>query len=249
MQLTKTGPVNPTSEKDNSSSEEKSEMAERSEPSSSAEQGDSGMTKGEVYPAVEVTSPTQITLHWGPPALGFIQVLSYMIEKKDPSDQDWVPIAIVEADVTSYVVGDIDLRVEHWFRVLARSSMGLSTVLETDHPVQLREDQCSQADRPDPPTTPLLVVVTGPYSMDVKWAAPHHDGGRPVLGYLVAVKEPKRTLWMEVSQVVAPIVKAHIQDLEEGHEYLVRIYAWNEIGVSEPLETPEGTRIIRPPGQ
>lgn len=52
-----------------------------------------------------------------------------------------------------------------------------------------------------------------------------------------------------MSQVVAPIVKAHIQDLEEGHEYLVRIYAWNEIGVSEPLETPEGTRIIRPPGQ
>ncbi|XP_072142441.1 uncharacterized protein [Dermacentor andersoni] len=104
------------------------------------------------------------------------------------------------------------------------------------------------AERPDPPSTPLLVVVTGPFSMDVKWTAPLYDGGRPVLGYVVAVKEPRRTLWMEVSQVNAPNVKTQIQDLEEGHEYLVRIYAWNEVGVSEPLETPEGTKIVRPPG-
>ncbi|KAL1422275.1 hypothetical protein MTO96_022153 [Rhipicephalus appendiculatus] len=53
---------------------------------------------------------------------------------------------------------------------------------------------------------------------------------------------------MEVSQVTAPTLKTQIQDLEEGHEYLVRIYAWNEVGVSEPLETPEGTKIVRPPG-
>ncbi|KAK8777263.1 hypothetical protein V5799_029392 [Amblyomma americanum] len=224
-------------------------MADQSEPSSSADLHDSGITETDDEPwGINVTPPDTVTLHWGPPARGVIQALSYIVEKRDPSDQDWVPVVIVDAGVTSYVIRELDLRSEHWFRVLARSSMGLTTVLETDRPVQLRDDEWQAAERPDPPSTPLLVVVTGPFSMDVKWAAPTYDGGRPVLGYVVAVREPRRTLWMEVSQVNAQTVKAQIQDLEEGHEYLVRIYAWNEVGLSEPLETPEGTKIVRPPG-
>ncbi|XP_049270135.1 titin-like [Rhipicephalus sanguineus] len=248
MQLTKNGPVD-VSSSDGSIEDEKSDMADHSEPSSSADLHDSGITDTDDEPwGINVIPPDTVTLHWGPPARGVIRALSYIVEKRDPSDQDWVPVVILDADITSYVIRDLDLRSEHWFRVLARSSMGLTTVLETDRPVQLREDEPLAAERPDPPSTPLLVVVTGPFSMDVKWTAPLYDGGRPVLGYVVAVKEPRRTLWMEVSQVNAPTLKTQIQDLEEGHEYLVRIYAWNEVGVSEPLETPEGTKIVRPPG-
>lgn len=241
MQLTKSKPVPLPS--DDADEQDKSEMADQSEPSSPLE-----FQEEEAW-GIEVSGPNAIRLHWGPPAMGVIQALSYIVEKKDPSDQDWVPVAVVGSDVTSYEVGELDLYAQHWFRVLARSSMGLTTVYETERPFQLREEETdAPADRPDPPSTPLLVVVTGPFSMDVKWTAPLHDGGRPILGYLVAVKELQRTLWMEVCQVIAPIVRAHIQDLEEGHEYLVRIYAWNEVGISDPLETPEGTVIIRPPG-
>ncbi|KAL3197803.1 hypothetical protein MRX96_044705 [Rhipicephalus microplus] len=248
MQLTKNGPVD-VSSSDGSLEDEKSDMADHSEPSSSADLHDSGITDTDDEPwGITVIPPDTVTLNWGPPARGVVRALSYIVEKRDPSDQDWVPVVILDADITSYVIRDLDLRSEHWFRVLARSSMGLATVLETDRPVKLHEDEPQAAERPDPPSTPLLVVVTGPFSMDVKWTAPLYDGGRPVLGYVVAVKEPRRTLWMEVSQVNAPTLKTQIQDLEEGHEYLVRIYAWNEVGVSDPLETPEGTKIVRPPG-
>lgn len=205
------------------------------------------VSNGEDQQSIEVTSETSVTLHWTRPDLGFIQVLSYIIEKKDPSDQDWVPVAVIDSGVTSYVIRDLDLRTNHWFRVLARSPVGLRSVLQSEGPIRIICGEI-QADRPGPPTTPLLVVVTGPFSMDVKWGAPDSDGGCPVIGYVVALKESSRRLWVEVCQVKAPAVKAHIRDLQEGHEYLVRIYAWNDVGVSDPLETPEATKIIRPPG-
>ncbi|KAH6940066.1 hypothetical protein HPB50_024614 [Hyalomma asiaticum] len=247
MQLTKNGPVD-VSSSDGSIEDEKSDMADHSEPSSSADLHDSGITDTDDEPwGINVIPPDTVTLHWGPPARGVIRALSYIVEKREPSDQDWVPVVILDAEITSYVIRDLDLRTEHWFRVLARSSMGLTTVLETDRPVQLRDDEPLAAERPDPPSTPLLVVVTGPFSMDVKWTAPLYDGGRPILGYVVAVKEPRRTLWMEVSQVNAPTVKTQIQDLEEGHEYLVRIYAWNEIGVRYMRTAVHFRGVVVPP--
>ncbi|XP_064474530.1 titin homolog isoform X2 [Ornithodoros turicata] len=198
-------------------------------------------------PSIEVTTARSVTLRWTCPDLGFIQVLSFIIEKKDQTDADWVPVAVVDTQVTSYVIENLDLRINHWFRVLARSTVGLRSVLQSAGPVRVIP-QDNHVNRPGPPTTPLLVVVTGPFSMDVKWGVPDSDGGCPVLGYIVALKESSRTLWMEVCHVFAPAVKTHIRDLQEGHEYLVRIYAWNDVGVSDPLETPEPTKIVRPTG-
>ncbi len=36
--------------------------------------------------------------------------------------------------------------------------------------------------------------------------------------------------------------------LQEGHKYYVRVFARNEVGLSEPLETEEPVKVIRPPG-
>jgi hypothetical protein len=40
-----------------------------------------------------------------------------------------------------------------------------------------------------------------------------------------------------------------IKDLQEGHEYSVRIMARNEVGLSDPLESEEPIKVIRPPGK
>ena len=42
--------------------------------------------------------------------------------------------------------------------------------------------------------------------------------------------------------------RLQIKDLQEGHEYLVRILAKNEVGLSDPLEMDEPLRVVRPPG-
>ena len=37
--------------------------------------------------------------------------------------------------------------------------------------------------------------------------------------------------------------------LQEGHKYYVRVFARNEVGLSEPLETEEPVKVVRPPGK
>ena len=62
------------------------------------------------------------------------------------------------------------------------------------------------------------------------------DGGAPLEGYKVAVRDAKRQMWMEVGRVNTEVQKLKIQDLEEGSEYFIRIFAKNEVGFSDPLE-------------
>lgn len=51
-------------------------------------------------------------------------------------------------------------------------------------------------------------------------------------------------MWIEVGRVNADIQKLNVRDLQEGHEYLMRIYARNEVGFSEPLESDEPVKIV-----
>src|SRR5207248_11566675 len=59
----------------------------------------------------------------------------------------------------------------------------------------------------------------------------------------------RRRMWMEVAQVDAETHRLHVKELQEGRDYLVRIFARNEIGLSDPLEMDEPVRIIRPEGK
>jgi len=43
------------------------------------------------------------------------------------------------------------------------------------------------------------------------------------------------------------IQKSKVQDLAEGHEYFIRIFAKNEVGFSDPLENEEPFKVVRPP--
>lgn len=42
----------------------------------------------------------------------------------------------------------------------------------------------------------------------------------------------------------AGIQKFHLKDLHDDHEYLIRIFARNEIGSSEPLESDEPYKVV-----
>ena len=52
---------------------------------------------------------------------------------------------------------------------------------------------------------------------------------------------------MEVGRVTTEVQKLKIQDLEEGSEYFIRIFAKNEVGFSDPLENEEPFKVVRPP--
>ena len=56
-------------------------------------------------------------------------------------------------------------------------------------------------------------------------------------------------MWMEVGRVNADTQKLNIRDLQENHMYLIRIFAKNEVGLSDPLESDEPVKIIPASGE
>merc|ERR1712045_770556 len=131
---------------------------------------------------------------------------------------------------------------EYYFRVSAENEEGAGEPAATEK-VALR----TSARPPTQPTAPLEIVALGPHSIMVEWGAPESDGGAPLEGYKVAVRDAKRQMWMEVGRVSAEVLRLKVQDLSEGNEYFIRIFAKNEVGFSDPLENEEPFKVVRPP--
>lgn len=51
-------------------------------------------------------------------------------------------------------------------------------------------------------------------------------------------------MWIEVGRVGPDMQRFQIRDLQEDHEYMIRIFARNEVGLSEPLESEEPYKVI-----
>ena len=196
-------------------------------------------------PSVSVTDVTSrsVTLQWNPPGnTGGVHLTGYIIEKRLSSVETWERVVTVESSITSFTVENLKEKSEFYFRVSAENEVGVGESSMTEK-VSLK----THATPPSPPTAPLEIVPLGPHSLTVEWGAPESDGGAPLEGYKVAVRDAKRQMWMEVGRVSTEVQKLKIQDLEEGSEYFIRIFAKNEVGFSDPLENEEPFKVVRPP--
>ena len=199
-------------------------------------------------PSVQVTDVTSrsVTLQWSPPSnTGGVELTAYVLEKttvsKSKSDK-WVKVATVEPSVTLFTVENLKEKSEYRFRVSAENEVGSGTPTETPS-VHLQ----THARPPSAPTAPLEIAPLGPHALQLAWGAPESDGGAKLEGYKIAVRDARRQMWMEVGRVPADVQKLKVQDLAEGHEYFLRIFAKNEIGFSDPLENDEPFKVVRPP--
>lgn len=82
-----------------------------------------------------------------------------------------------------------------------------------------------------------------------EWGIPESDGGAPLQGYNIAIRDIKKTMWIEVGRCKEDVQKFNIRDLQEGRKYLIRIYARNEIGLSDPLESEEPYEVLQGTGK
>lgn len=67
---------------------------------------------------------------------------------------------------------------------------------------------------PSPPTAPLEILAVGPYAVVIEWGTPESDGGSPITGYTIAIRDTRKTMWMEVGRVKADVQKLNIKDLQ-----------------------------------
>lgn len=69
--------------------------------------------------------------------------------------------------------------------------------------------------------------------VDLKWIPPTDDGGSPVTGYIVEVKD-KSGIWEKALTVPAGQTVATIPNLVEGEPYVFQVRAVNATGPGEP---------------
>ncbi|CAM1326542.1 Uncharacterised protein at_DN0009 [Pycnogonum litorale] len=208
---------------------------------------------GQIAPPSKPAGPLRIakmttktmTIRWGHPAdNGGSELTGFVIEKQESKTSQWVTVATVDPHILTFTIPNLSDKYEYTFRVSAENAAGLSLPLESEKGLRLT----SKADRPMPPTGPVEMHCTGPSSVIIEWGLPESDGGSPLICYTVILRDMRRTMWMEVGQVAADTQKLNIKDLHEGHQYMVRILARNEVGDSDPLESDEPIEVITPQG-
>ncbi|EDS29253.1 myosin light chain kinase [Culex quinquefasciatus] len=120
----------------------------------------------------------------------------------------------------------------------------LSSTTPTQTPTHTQNISTDTCAVPSPPTGPLEVRYLGPNINIVEWGIPESDGGAPLEGYSIVIRNVKKTMWMEVGHVAADCQSFNIKDLAEEEEYLIRILAHNEVGASDPLESDEPYKVL-----
>lgn len=179
----------------------------------------------------------------------------------------WEKAVTLESFSLEYTLENLKEKSEYVFRVYAENSVGLS-IPATTEVVQLRTHaskytrlfnnksnhltfitemlniKCFYLAVPSPPTAPLEIRTIGPNAIVIEWGIPESDGGAPLEGYNIAIRDTKKTMWMEIGRVSKSVQKFTIRDLQEDHDYLIRIFARNEIGLSEPLQSDEPFKVL-----
>lgn len=198
-------------------------------------------------------------------------MLGYVIEKRSSKSTKWTKVVTLDTYCLQYCIDNLKEKSELTIRVLAENIIGLSAPAVTESIIlkthaskyfylqnivfcfvyyyeYLMPKLFKIVAVPSPPTAPLEIRLVGQNSSILEWGIPESDGGAPLEGYNIAIRDIKKTMWIEVGRVPAGVQKFQIKDLQEDHDYLIRIFARNEIGSSEPLESEEPYKVLHSSG-
>jgi len=105
------------------------------------------------------------------------------------------------------------------------------------------------ADAPSSPLNLRGVEVDATY-ITLSWDAPASDGGAPLSAYVVEKKDVKRAAdYVFLANVSATTLQYKATRLFEGCEYMFRVFAENQAGLSPPCELDKPITAKMPYGQ
>lgn len=103
-------------------------------------------------------------------------------------------------------------------------------------------------DVPDAPSKPEAFGITDD-SVTLSWMTPRSDGGSPITGYVVEMKEALGTRWIRATRRPIHDTNVNIPNLARGREYKFRVIAENDIGQSEAGPVSQTILIKAPEGR
>ncbi|XP_035386466.1 obscurin isoform X5 [Electrophorus electricus] len=98
---------------------------------------------------------------------------------------------------------------------------------------------------PDPPEDPEL-VSKGPTSVTLSWFTPLSNGGSPILGYRVEMRQVDSALWQPCHSEPVCSTELLVDNLIPGSGYRFRVAAINHAGVGDPVQLPQTVTLDVP---
>lgn len=98
--------------------------------------------------------------------------------------------------------------------------------------------------RPSPPVTPEAYDKTKD-SVSLKWKLPRHDGKGRIFGYLVDYQKPGAVEWTQANETPEQCPDLHyvVTGLNDGQEYIFRIFTVNAAGKSDPAYVKQTIKV------
>ena len=101
--------------------------------------------------------------------------------------------------------------------------------------------------KPSAPVGPVEFSDIQKTSVVISWKPSENDGGSPITGYYIEMREAPKSSWQRVTTVNYDITSYCVQNLKEKKEFFFRIYAENKVGRSDALVSV-GVTITSPYG-
>ncbi|XP_047667394.1 obscurin isoform X5 [Tachysurus fulvidraco] len=98
---------------------------------------------------------------------------------------------------------------------------------------------------PDPPEDPEL-VTKGPTSVTLSWFTPLSDGGSPILGYRVEMRQVDSALWQSCHAEPVCNTEFMVENLIPGSGYRFRVAAINRAGIGDSVQLPQTVTLDAP---
>ena len=96
--------------------------------------------------------------------------------------------------------------------------------------------------KPSPPVGPVEFSDIQKTSVVITWKPSENDGGSPITGYYIEIREAPKSSWQRVTTVDVDITTFCVQNVKDKKEYFFKIYAENKVGRSDALVS-EGVTI------
>uniref|UniRef100_H2YLF6 Titin n=1 Tax=Ciona savignyi TaxID=51511 RepID=H2YLF6_CIOSA len=190
----------------------------------------------------DVTRST-VSLAWKPPKSdGGLPISEYLVEKRlVGQERQWVRVTKELINESRYTVTGLFESNEYEFRVAAENSIGIGAKCLPSKQVKAEDPVLV----PGPAVNPQVKSISK-NTVTVTWQKPRHDGGAPVLGYIVETQKAGSEAWkIWCTQETQKTTSYTVPDLTENYEYRIRVTAVNKAGLSEPAFVKGTSTIIK----